>query len=157
MYYPQYYSTPPQHQPQQQQQQQQPPQHHPQQQQQQQPPLHNNRDPHHTYRPGYSSFYRPSPAQNRSSHNLNFSREFERFPTPPHGYSSMPSGAYPFYDSTNQKQRWRTGSTRIPHQYHRTPAFHFQDKSTYYYMSDPIISNDNRITVNSIEIVFLLI
>ncbi len=130
-----------------------PPQHpHPHHHQQQPPPYHNNRDPHHVYRSAYSSFYRSAPAQNRSSHNLNYSREFDPHATPPHGYSSMPSGAYPFYDATNQ-QRWRqnTTSTRAHPQYRRTPAFHFHDKSTYYYMSDPIITHDNRITVKILK------
>jgi hypothetical protein len=108
--------------------------------------------------PSAGFFFRPrAPSTNQSTHNLNFNRDFERFPTPPHGFASMPSSGYPFFDYTNQqhrdpqRQRWRQNIKRAnqQQQHRRTPAFHFQDKSTSYYMTDPIRTSDDRITVIS--------
>jgi hypothetical protein len=110
---------------------------------QQRPQFHNNHEHNHFFIPAHSPFYHRSSRPNRSSQNLNFSRDFEHFPMPPHGFPSIPKVSYPFYDLT----RWRQNMARIQQQYRRTPAFHFQDKSTFYYMSDPIITHDNRITV----------
>jgi hypothetical protein len=90
---------------------------------------------------GQNNFFMPSynrsgPKPNQSSQNLKISRDFERFNKPSHGFSSMSAGPYQFYDATNQ-QRWKQNMSR----------FHFQDKSTFYYMSDPIVTPDKRITV----------
>jgi hypothetical protein len=95
-----------------------------------QPQFSNNRVPNNFFMPGHSTFpHRTS----KANQNLDYSRDFEQFQMPPQGFNST---QYPFYHST----RWRQ-------QYRRTPAFHFQDKSTFYYMSDPIFTNDHRITV----------
>src|SRR5215510_5892757 len=94
------------------------------------------------FTPSHPFFYRPNgPVLNQSTHNLNRTQDFERFATQNHGFASMPSGGYPFYDYTNQnfdQQRWRQNITRAQQQHRRTPAFHFQDKSTSYFMTDPI-------------------
>ncbi len=105
--------------------------------------------------PSHPFFYRPTgPVHNQSTHNLNFTHDFERFQTPPHhGFASIPSDSYPFFNYPNQnfdQQRWRPnmGRTQRQQQQHRrTPAFHFQDKSTSYFMTDPIVTSDDRITV----------
>ncbi len=115
-------------------------------------------------------FYRSNgPIPNQSTHNLNFTHDFEHYPMPHHGFTSMPTASYPFYDYTNQtyEQRWRQNMARAQQQHQpthqpqhppppqqpqpqpprQTPAFHFQDKSTSYYMTDPIITSDDRLTV----------
>lgn len=97
---------------------------------QQRPPFHSNHVPNHSFMPAHSTFY-----NHNSKSNLKLSHDFEHF--------TMPSYSYPFYDLT----RWRQYMAKYQQQYRRTPAFHFQDKSTFYYMSDPIMTNDNRITV----------
>jgi hypothetical protein len=105
------------------------------------------------YMPSHPFYYRSNgPIHNQSTHNLNFTHDFERFSTshPHHGFASMPTGSYPYFDYNNQnfdQQRWRQNMARTQQQHRRTPAFHFQDKSTSYYMTDPIITNDDRITV----------
>jgi hypothetical protein len=106
---------------------------------QQRPSFHNNHVPNHFFTPTHHR----RPKSNRSSQNLNFSRDFEYLSMPTHGFPSILKGSYPFYDLT----RWRQNMAKLQQQYRRTPAFYFQDKSTFYYMSDPIITNDNRITV----------
>lgn len=118
------------------------------QQQQQQAPFHHNHGQNNYYMPPHSSFYCGSgPVPNQSSQHLNFSRIFEYFPMPSHGFNSMAKGNYAFNDLTHQQQ-WPPNMMRNQQQQHRrTPAYHFQDKSTYYYMSDPMINNNNRITV----------
>lgn len=101
--------------------------------------FHNQRMPNKFYKPTHTTFYPfGRPRTNRSSQNLNFSRDFEHFQMPPHGFNSIPKGPYSF---------WRQNINKFQRQYPRTSAFHFQDKSTFYYMSDPIITHDNRITV----------
>ena len=122
--------------------------------QSQQPSFHNNHGPNHFFVPTHASSYHHGPTPNQSSHNIKHTRDFDRFSMPPHGFSSMPTGAYPFHDATNQ-QRWRQNMSRNQNQYRQTPAFHFQDKSTYYYMGDPIINNDNRITVKLLKKIIL--
>lgn len=114
------------------------------------------------HRPATSNFfipiqpfvYRPNgPILNHSTHHLNFPPDFERFSAPPHGSSTMPSSGHPFFDYTNQNfdpTRRRANAPRTQQQHRRTPAFHFQDKSTSYFMTDPIITSDDRITVMSI-------
>ena len=102
------------------------------------------------FMPSYPYYYRPNgPVPNQSAHNLNFTHDFERFSMPPNGYA--------FYDMNNQtfdqQQRWRQHIPPRGHpQYRRPPAFHFQDKSTSYFMTDPILTSDDRLTV--IKIVF---
>lgn len=93
-----------------------------------------------------SYFYGPNAIPNQSSQNLNFSRIFEYPSVPSHGFNSMATGNYPYNDITNQQQ-WKGNMTRNQQAYRRTSAYHFQDKSTFYYMSDPIITHNNRITV----------
>ncbi|CAF3783981.1 unnamed protein product [Rotaria sp. Silwood1] len=123
-----------------------------QQQQQQQTVFHNNHGPNHFYMPNNSSYYHSGPIPNQSSHHVNFSRIFEYFPMPSHGFTSMGTAPYIFNDITNQQQ-WKSNMTRNHHyhhhqqQYHRIPAYYFQDKSTYYYMSEPMITSNNRITI----------
>jgi hypothetical protein len=118
----------------------------------------NNRSSMNFFMPSQQFFYRPNgPVHNQSTHNLNFTHDFERFPTPQHGFASMPSNGYPYFDYTNQnldQQRWRQNMARTQQQHRRTPAFHFQDKSTSYFMTDPIITNDDRITVEQIFFYF---
>ena len=80
----------------------------------------------------------PSFQTNRSSQNLNFDRK----QMPSYGYHSVPKGPYPFYGYS----RWKQYMPR----YQQKPAFYFQDKSTFYYMSDPIYTADNRIIVKGI-------
>jgi hypothetical protein len=104
--------------------------------------FHNQRMPNQFYKPTPSSYYQLGARSNRSSQNLNFSRDFEHCPMPPHGFHSIPKGSYPF---------WRQNMGRFQRQYPRTSAFHFQDQSTFYYMSDPIVTHDNRITVKKNE------
>ena len=65
---------------------------------------------------------------------------------PAYGYNSTPKGSYQFYDFL----RWKQQMNRIQQQqqhFQRKPAFYFQDQSTFYYMSDPIYTADNRLTV----------
>lgn len=62
---------------------------------------------------------------------------------PAYGYNSMPKGSYPFYNYI----RWKQQMTRIQQQYRHKPAFYFQDQSTFYYMSDPIYTADNRLSI----------
>lgn len=111
-------------------------------QQQQQQPSANHR----VFPPNQPFFYRPNgPIPNHSTHNLNFTHDFERFPGSNHGFTTMPSGGYSFFD---QQQRWRPNVARRQQVHHRrTPAFHFQDKSTSYFMTDPIKTSDDRIAV----------
>ncbi|CAF2523271.1 unnamed protein product [Rotaria sp. Silwood2] len=104
--------------------------------------------------PSRSGFYRLNdPVLNQSTHNFNFTRDFERFPMSHHGFTSIPTDSYPAYDINNQhfeQQRWRHNMTRPQQQqqqHRRTPAFHFRDRSTSYFMTDPIITNDDRITI----------
>jgi hypothetical protein len=106
-------------------------------------------------------YHSNGPVLNQSTHNLNFNSDFERFSTPHHGFASMPSGGYPFFDYTNQnfdQQRWRQNLARAQQQqqHRRTPAFHFQDKSTSYFMTEPIVTSDDRITVRQIFLSFSL-
>jgi hypothetical protein len=122
----------------------------------------NNRSSMNFFMPSHQFYYRPNgPVQNQSTHNLNFTRDFERFSTPPqHGFASMPSNGYPYFDYNNQnhdQHRWRHNMTRTQQQHRRTPAFHFQDKSTSYFMTDPIITNDDRITVEKIFFSFVFL
>jgi hypothetical protein len=134
--------------------------HYPQQQQQQQN-FSNNRPSTNYFMPTHPFFYRSNgPIPNQSTHNLNFTHDFDRFSTQHHGFASIPSGGQPFFDYTNQnfdQQRWRQNMARAQQQqqHRRTPAFHFQDKSTSYFMTDPIITSDDRITV--LEILCFLI
>jgi hypothetical protein len=110
----------------------------------------NNRGSTNFFMPSYPYYYRPNgPVPNHSAHNLNFTHDFERF--------SMPPGSYPYYDVNNQtfdqqqqqqQQRWRQNiPPRGQAQHRRPPAFHFQDKSTSYFMTDPILTSDERLTV----------
>ncbi|CAF4937073.1 unnamed protein product, partial [Rotaria socialis] len=67
---------------------------------------------------------------------------------PRHGFASIPPGRNQFFDfntlNCEQQQRWRQNMTRTQQQKHRrTPAFHFQDKATSYFMTDPIKTSDN--------------
>ncbi|CAF0811218.1 unnamed protein product [Rotaria sordida] len=123
-----------------------------------QPGFPNNRGPTNHFMPSRPFFYRPNGSViNQSTHNFNFTRDFERFPMPHHGFTSVPSGNYPpFYDFNNQQfeqQRWRQNMARPSQQqqqqqqHRRTPAFHFQDQSTSYFMTDPIVTNDDRLTI----------
>lgn len=101
--------------------------------------------------PPRNFFYRaPGPVINQSAHNLSFSHDFERFSMPHHGFTSIPSNRYPTFDLPQQhfdQQRWRQNMAQTQKQHRRTPAFHFQDKSTSYFMTEPIITSDDRITV----------
>ena len=114
----------------------------------------NQHGPNHAnFMPSHSYYYPPGPIPTHSSHNLNFTRDFDRHPTANPAFTSMPSGAHPFYDATNQhfdQQRWRpyTAKGHQQQRFHQMPAFHFQDKSTFYYMSDPMYTADDRITVS---------
>jgi hypothetical protein len=110
---------------------------------QQRPSYNNNHVANHFYVPVHSSLYQCTPRSNRSRQNFNFTRDFEQFSMTPDGFPSMSKCSYPFFDST----QWRQNMAKIQQQHRRTSAFHFQDKSTFYYMSDPIITNDNRVTV----------
>ena len=117
---------------------------------QQQPTFSNPRG----FVPSQPFFYRGNgPVPNQSTHNLNFTHDFDRFSAPHHGFTSVPPGGYPFFDYTNpnfDQQRWRQNLPRAQQQqqqHRRTPAFHFQDKSTSYFMTDPIKTNDDRIAV----------
>jgi hypothetical protein len=125
----------------------------PHQQHQQPPPQHqhqqnfpNNRGSTNFFVPSYPYYYRPNgPVLNHSAHNLNFTHDFERF--------SMPPGGYPYFDANNQnfeQQRWRQNVPRGQPQNRRPPAFQFQDKSTSYFMTDPILTSDERLTVINI-------
>jgi len=124
--------------------------------------------------PSQGFFQQPSaaPTFNRSTHNLNFTHDFDRFQMPAHGFTSMPAGGgMPFrifdfnkqnqprmdpqrqhHHHQQQQQRWRQNMGRMPHQHQqkhrRTPAFHFQDHSTSYFMTEPIRTSDDRIAVN---------
>lgn len=91
------------------------------------------------YPPNQQFFYRANgPILTHSIH------DFERFPSSNHGFTTMPSGGYPFFE----QQRWRPNIPRAQQVNHRqTPAFHFQDKSTSYFMTDPIKTSDDRIAV----------
>ena len=114
------------------------------------------------FMPGHSYYYPPGPIPTHSSQNLNFTRDFDRFPMPNQAFPSMPSGAHPFYDATNQnfdQQRWRSymANGHQQQRVHQMPAFHFQDKSTFYYMSDPIYTVDDRITVSAKTLRLLII
>lgn len=105
------------------------------------------------FMPSHSYYYPPGPIPTHSGHNLNFTRDFDRYPTANPAFTSMPAGAHPFYDATNQhfeQQRWRppTAKGHQQQRFHQMPAFHFQDKSTFYYMSDPMYTVDDRITVS---------
>lgn len=118
----------------------------------------NNRPASHFFIPGQPFAYRANgPIPTHSTHRLNFPPDFDRFSAPPHGFTTMPSGGHPFFDYTNQnfeQARWRQNMARTQQQHRRTPAFHFQDKSTSYFMTDPIVTSDDRITVSSL-VVFL--
>ena len=110
-------------------------------------------------------FYRPPPATsfNRSTHNLNFTRDFERFPQASHGFTSMPAGGrmpFRFFDLNKQQtpmdhqrqhSQWRQNMARMQQQQQQkqrhAPAFHFQDQSTSYFMTEPIRTSDDRIAV----------
>ena len=98
---------------------------------------------------------------NRSTHNLNLTHDFERFSMPRSGFTSIPAGGYPFFNMTNrnfEQQRYRQNATRVQEQRHRrTPAFQFQDKSTSYFMTNPVITNDDRIAVIKNNFVFTFI
>ncbi|CAM4741588.1 unnamed protein product [Rotaria magnacalcarata] len=113
----------------------------------------NNRGPTNHFMPTRPMFFRSSGhTTNQSTHNLNFNRDFERFSMPRHGFTSIPPGRNQFFDfntlNFEQQQRWRQNTTRTQQQKHRrTPAFHFQDKATSYFMTDPIKTSDNRITI----------
>ncbi|CAF3418457.1 unnamed protein product [Rotaria socialis] len=106
---------------------------------------HNHQGQNHFYIPTQSpSFYRSGPMPNQSSHHVNFSRTYEYFPSSPlhgfpspspRGFPSMTPGSYAFNGVKSQEH------------YPRAQAYHFQDKSTYYYMSEPIITSNNRITI----------
>ncbi|CAF3113044.1 unnamed protein product [Rotaria sp. Silwood2] len=113
---------------------------------QQQTSFHNSHGTNHFFMPNNSSYYRSGPIPNQSSHHVNFSRIFEYFPMPSRGFTSMATGPYFINDLTNQQQ-WNSNMTRNQQQNHRIPAYYFQDKSTYYYMSEPMITNNNRITI----------
>ncbi|CAF1200912.1 unnamed protein product [Adineta steineri] len=133
--------------------------------QQHQPYYPSNRGSSNFFMPNHPFYYRPNaPPPNQSTHNLNFTHDFEHN-QPHHGFTSMPSGSYPSYDYTTQnveQQRWRHNVSRAQQQQHQqhqthqqqqqqqrrqTPAFHFQDKSTSYFMTDPIVTNDDRLTI----------
>jgi hypothetical protein len=123
-------------------------------QQQEQQNFHNGRGPTNFFMPSQPFFYRSGgPVLNQSTHNLDFTRDFERFSTPHHVFTSIPSNGYSYFDLNNpnlEQQRWRQNMARSQQQqqkHRRTPAFHFQDKSTSYYMTDPIKTSDDRITV----------
>ena len=112
------------------------------------PPFYRPTNPHHYA--GQPFYYYPpaaGPLPNQSSVNLNFTRDFDR-----PAFTSIPSaGGYPVYDSTNQRYdqsyRWRPPFYRnVQQRFHPMPALHFQDQSTFYYMSDPIYTDD-RITI----------
>ena len=100
--------------------------------------FHNHRMANQFYKTGRAAFYPSGVRNNRSSQNLNFTRDFEAFSMPTHAFTSIPKGPQRF---------WQTNHGRYPRQYPRAPVFHFQDKSTFYYMSDPIMTPDHRITV----------
>lgn len=124
---------------------------------QQQPAgFHSMRNSMNFFHPSHSFFFRsPIPNVNQSTQNLNISRDFERLRGQHHGFTSIPSGgSQRFFDFTKQKhfdqqrQRWRMNATRAQApQQRRMHAFHFQDKATSYFMSDPIRTSDDRITV----------
>ena len=119
------------------------------------------------FHPSQAFFHRSSaaPTFNRSSHNLNMTHDFERFQMPVHGFTSIPAGgSMPFrvfdfnkpnsspIDPQRHHQRWRQNMRRTPQQQQqqkqrRTPAFHFQDHSTSYFMTEPIRTSDDRIAV----------
>ncbi|CAF0913968.1 unnamed protein product [Rotaria sp. Silwood1] len=115
----------------------------------------NNRGPTNHFMPSRPFVYRPNgPILNQSTHNFNFTRDFERFPMFNHGFTSIPTGNHPFCDPSNQQfeqQRWRQNTPRAQQQQQqqnrRASAFHFRDKSTSYFMTDPIITKDDRITI----------
>lgn len=91
------------------------------------------------FMPTNSYFYRAGPIPAASNHHLNFTRDFDCFP-------SMPSGARPYYDA---HKRWKAPFTRL--HTNQTQAFHFQDKSTFYFMSEPIRTSDDRIVVRIVQ------
>ena len=102
--------------------------------------FHNHRMANQFYKRGRATFYPSNVHNNRSSQNLNFTRDFDGvFTMPTHAFTSMPNGG--------PQRFWRAPIGRYPRQYPRAPVFHFQDKSTFYYMSDPILTPDHRITV----------
>lgn len=126
--------------------------------QQNQQTFNNNRSSTNQFMPTRPMFFRV----NQSTHNLNFTHDFDRFSTPHPGFNSVPSGANQFFDfntlNFEQQQRWRQtmGQQQQQQQKHRrTPAFHFQDNSTSYFMTDPIRTSDNRIAVNHCFELFL--
>ncbi len=54
------------------------------------------------------------------------------------------------HQPTHQPQHPPPPQQPQPQPPRQTPAFHFQDKSTSYYMTDPIITSDDRLTVKQI-------
>ncbi|CAF1449846.1 unnamed protein product [Rotaria magnacalcarata] len=114
---------------------------------------HNHHGQNHFYIPTQSSsFYRSGPIPNQSSHHVNLSGTYEYFPSslphgfpssPPHGFPSSPAHGFPSMTPGS----YAFNHVKSQQYYPRAQAYHFQDKSTYYYMSEPIITSNNRITI----------
>ena len=113
--------------------------------------FHNSHESNYFFLSPHSSFYYSNSIANQSICRLNFSRILQYLPMSSYPFTSMTRDTYLFNNLTNQ---WKQNMIRNLQQNYRTPIYYFHDKSAHYYMSNPIITNNNRLSVNK-YIVFL--